>query len=548
MPNRHLLAARVAVAFVLAALIGCAQENGQDQTGSLDSASFIAESAAIQGRLTPARSEARSSATSTANPVERDNDVWAALEDEKKRLIGEIKQARDEYAQAKDETRTAARERMLAKQKELSRLSRYRKLPAPKNIKASWQEPYWVERDTEEAQLVVRVGDVDNLGFGWPSGFDPFSGDSTPQHTWPWQPEADDPSGTDRVMVISGFRDRERAKADGYSTSTDRPYNEPQPLTIRFPLDGIEIKGVALQLFVDDFQAPVFGNRYEVKLDGRAAPDLSASINALSQTGPIGKLLTLQLLPEYNELLLDGELVISIDDPHTNVGDGFAIDFARLLINPKQWSYVGVVRGVAQDKETGKPIAGVLVSAGNVQQVETGADGRFELEGVPAGMVVTTGTHPEYQGASDASDLKSGETLEIVLEMEKNKNTSEAIADQLEAEGKVDLYGIYFDVDKDTLKAESEPTLQQVRQLLIERAVLKLVVTGHTDSDGSAEYNLDLSRRRAAAVVEWLTARGIEAERLEPQGMGETQPVADNATPAGRALNRRVEIRDARRR
>ena len=457
-------------------------------------------------------------------------------------------QAREQMQAAPEgDNKKAARERVREIQRRMSQLSRYRAQPELTDLPEGWQQTYRVQRDAPEADLLVQVGDIDNLGFGWPAGFDPFSGKSTPRHAYPWRPEADDPAGTDRVMVLSGMREYEKARHDGYSSNTSRPYNTPHPITIKFSLDAVDLKAAALQLFVDDFQAEVFGNRFEVRLDGREAPDLAASINALKQTGPIGKLLTLQLLPEYNELLKDGELVVSIDDPHTNIGDGFSIDFARLLINPKQWQYVGTVSGVAQDKKTRKPLAGVLVTAGNVQRVETGADGKFELSDVPAGMVVTTGTHPEYIGDSQARDLEHGQSINVTLELEKNANTSDALAQQLEAEGKVDLYGIYFDVDKDILKAESEGTLQQVRQLLLDRPTLKLVVAGHTDSEGAADYNVDLSRRRAAAVVSWLTARDIGPERLVPEGRGESQPVADNATPAGRALNRRVEIKDSKR-
>ena len=474
--------------------------------------------------------------------------MWLDLDDEKQQLAAEVARAREDLQLAtNDAEKKSARQRMREAQVRIAKLSRYRTLPPAKNVPEEWQRMVQVERNTSEADIIVRVGDMDNLGFGWPTGFDPLSGEETPRHSWPWRPEADDPPGTDRVMVLSGMRERSSARHDGYSGSTDRPYNDPRPIAIKFSLDGVALRNAVLQLFVDDFQAPKFGNRFEVRLDGREAPDLSAPLNALSQTGPIGKLLTLQLLPEYNDLLLDGELVVSIDDPHSNVGDGFALDFARLLINPKQWRYVGTVRGVAQDKHSGEPIAGVLVSAGNVQQIETDANGRFELMNVPAGMIVTTGTHPDYVGDSQARDLQAEQIVDVVLVLEKNPNTSEALGAQLEAEGKVDLYGIYFDLDKATLKAESEPTLQQVRQLLIERPTLRLIVAGHTDSEGSAEYNLDLSRRRADSVVAWLSTRDIDAYRLEPQGLGESQPVADNATPAGRALNRRVEIRDAKR-
>jgi len=179
--------------------------------------------------------------------------------------------------------------------------------------------------------------------------------------------------------------------------------------------------------------------------------------------------------------------------------------------------------------------------------MQTNAEGKFELTRVPAGVVVTSGSHPDYVGDSEQADLEAGQTIDVVLELTKNKNTSEALAQQLEVEGKVDLYGIYFDLDKATLKSESEATLQQVRELLANRPTLRLIIGGHTDSEGGDDYNLALSQRRAAAVVAWLTGHQIAADRLQSEGFGETQPVADNATPAGRALNRRVEVRDARR-
>jgi len=234
-------------------------------------------------------------------------------------------------------------------------------------------------------------------------------------------------------------------------------------------------------------------------------------------------------------------LQILIDDPATNAGDGFAFDFVRLLINPKGFTYSGTIRGIVVDKADEKPIDGALVSAANVQKATTGADGKFELKEVPAGLVVTTGSHPDYLTGSEQKDLTAGEVIDITLRLERVKDD---LAERLENEGKVDLYGIYFDTDKATLKAESEGTLQQVLALLQGKPELRIAIAGHTDSQASDAYNLDLSKRRAQAVVKWLTDKGIAATRLEAQGFGETQPVADNDSAAGRALNRRVEIRD----
>lgn len=104
------------------------------------------------------------------------------------------------------------------------------------------------------------------------------------------------------------------------------------------------------------------------------------------------------------------------------------------------------------------------------------------------------------------------------------------------------LYGLHFDFDSARLREESRETLRQVLDVLEARPGLPVRLEGHTDSVGSAGYNRDLSRERAAAVRSWLAERGIDAGRLEVEGRGEAEPVAGNDTPQGRALNRRVEI------
>lgn len=483
-----------------------------------------------------------------ADPQAELADASAELEAQKARMA-EVMAAMQALAAAGNdpEKREAAMERVKASQRAVrdARLQADSDRRAAKleNLPEQWKQTFRTERDGPEADLLVQVGDIDNLGFGWPNGFDPFTGKSTPVHRFPYLPEADDPPGTDRIMVVSGYAGGEGAHRDGYTYETQRPGNQPQPLTFEFDASGIEVKVVALQLFVDDFQSKRMGSRFRAWLDGTEVGDLAVTLNALDQTGPIGKLLTLQLLPEYLDLVRDGKLVVRIDDPDNDAGDGYAFDFARLLINPKGYKYTGTVRGIAVDTEAGRPLAGVLVSASNVRQAQTDAQGKFTLEDVPAGLVVTTGSKPGYTPDSEAEDLIAGETLDLVLELAPLKTDSGSLAEQLERERKVDLYGIYFDTAKATLKPESEATLQQVLGVLEADPPLRLVIAGHTDSEGGDDYNQSLSERRAAAVVAWLTGKGIAAERLSSEGLGESRPVADNASEAGRALNRRVEVR-----
>ena len=113
---------------------------------------------------------------------------------------------------------------------------------------------------------------------------------------------------------------------------------------------------------------------------------------------------------------------------------------------------------------------------------------------------------------------------------------------ELDAKGKVTLRGIYFDTDKATLKKESEKAITAAATLMKRYKDLVLEVQGHTDSQGDDAYNMSLSKRRAAAVVDALVKEGIEKKRLRSKGFGETRPVADNSTPEGRAKNRRVEL------
>jgi outer membrane protein OmpA-like peptidoglycan-associated protein len=118
------------------------------------------------------------------------------------------------------------------------------------------------------------------------------------------------------------------------------------------------------------------------------------------------------------------------------------------------------------------------------------------------------------------------------------------MAKALSAAGKIDIYGIFFDVDKTELKSESRATLEEVARLLKSDPSLRLEVAGHTDNTGGADHNMKLSAGRAVAVVNALVnSYGIDKARLQPKGYGDTNPVAPNDSEQGRAKNRRVELR-----
>jgi outer membrane protein OmpA-like peptidoglycan-associated protein len=117
------------------------------------------------------------------------------------------------------------------------------------------------------------------------------------------------------------------------------------------------------------------------------------------------------------------------------------------------------------------------------------------------------------------------------------------MAKEIEATGRVALYGIHFDTNRADLKPESDAALQEIAKLLKQEPTLRLLVVGHTDNVGGFDANMALSEKRAAAVFQALTStHGIAPARLRAVGVGMSAPVAPNLTEEGRARNRRVEL------
>lgn len=114
---------------------------------------------------------------------------------------------------------------------------------------------------------------------------------------------------------------------------------------------------------------------------------------------------------------------------------------------------------------------------------------------------------------------------------------------KLITEGKLVTYGIYFDSGKDVVKPESYGTIKEIASVLKENADLRIKITGHTDSDGDDAMNLDLSKRRANNVKQFLVKEfQIQTERIESDGKGESEPIIANISPENKAKNRRVEL------
>lgn len=314
-----------------------------------------------------------------------------------------------------------------------------------------WTLKNVIKTNTREADLMVRVGDIDNFGLGWSSSFDLFSGDSN-SHDFPFFPKDDDPEGTDRIMVVSGYKydsgytsigtntdqyTQETSRKDttvykngngGYAIKSGHSYNSSSYKTVfndstdndnnvktidvdykNYVNDAsgnniLNINDATIQMYVDDFQPGkakgiTSGNvRYVAKINDVEIEELSTMINSLDCSGPKARLITFQIPERYLYLVRTGEIKIEIDDSRSDLrGDGYAVDFVKLLINKNidGFQKTATITGTVEDSK-GNAIEGATVSLSGTTGVLTNENGEYKLEKVPLGQAVVTASKTGY--------------------------------------------------------------------------------------------------------------------------------------------------------
>ncbi|MBB1285956.1 OmpA family protein [Flavisolibacter sp. BT320] len=146
-------------------------------------------------------------------------------------------------------------------------------------------------------------------------------------------------------------------------------------------------------------------------------------------------------------------------------------------------------------------------------------------------------------GFSLESSLYTPDQFSVFVTNIKVAEGTPDLRSKFQTEGKWVTTGILFDVASDRIRPESAGVLREIAAVLKENSSYRVKIIGHTDADGEDAGNMALSKRRAAAVKNALrTEFGIDAGRLETDGLGETKPIADNGTKEGKAKNRRVEF------
>lgn len=197
------------------------------------------------------------------------------------------------------------------------------------------------------------------------------------------------------------------------------------------------------------------------------------------------------------------------------------------------------VKGKVYDRNTkaGLPSTVVLTDVNTrvtVSKLQTDEDGNYLIT-LPEGKDYAFNVHRKgYLFYSENYDM-SGTSPDSVF-------TADIALEPIEANAKIILKNVFFDTKKTDLKPESITELDNVVRLMNENPNIKILISGYTDNIGNPADNLKLSTGRAVSVVNYLLGKGVNNSRLSFKGFGEANPVADNSTEEGRALNRRTEL------
>ncbi len=249
-----------------------------------------------------------------------------------------------------------------------------------------WSEKSVVLKNTAEAELMVRSGDIDALNDAnaIANGYSPFTAKNQRPHSYQggWIEEADEPSGTDRMYVGSAWTGKE---ADGYAENYTKWKNGQLPgkafgegalvINMNYDAGDINVKSALLQLCIDDFQPLTWKSNFTVKLNGKDAPFIAELLNQVDQTGPVSYMVSAVIPSGFFADIASGNLTITIDET-TGVGDGFAIDFAKLLVNYNESLFTGEFHGTTEPGATVRLL-------GTSTTVTASNNGGFSFEAIP---------------------------------------------------------------------------------------------------------------------------------------------------------------------
>lgn len=207
----------------------------------------------------------------------------------------------------------------------------------------------------------------------------------------------------------------------------------------------------------------------------------------------------------------------------------------------KPESKMTIVKGVIRNAITKEPLAAKieLIDLNNSEHI-----GEFTSDSKTGRYLVSLPSGKNYGAIAYSKDfLFESEHFEISQDAAFKEVTMDIEMKPMNEGFNMVLTNIFFDTDKFELKSESQDVLGRLEALLKEKPTLQIEISGHTDNEGSAEYNQQLSESRAKSVVDYLVSKGVDPKRMSYTGFGETKPFAPNTTLEGRKKNRRIEFK-----
>ncbi|MCU0344650.1 MAG: OmpA family protein, partial [Ignavibacterium sp.] len=239
------------------------------------------------------------------------------------------------------------------------------------------------------------------------------------------------------------------------------------------------------------------------------------------------------------------KLVLSIDDSTTYAGDGYAIDFVKLLINPKPYKYLGPLKVYVRNTANQEPIKNAIVSVPEFGEVKTDFEGRTRIDGLYAGLVIAEFSAKGFISKTQSFDVIAGEEgddYEVWLDPIESVKIEIEGKTLMEGESLV-LNNIQFKVASAELLKEGKTELNKVVAMMKQYPKIEIELSGHTSSEGEASKNRILSLQRVESCRKYLSDNGISEDRISAVGYGPDKPIAPNDTEQNRAVNRRVELK-----
>ena len=409
-----------------------------------------------------------------------------------------------------------------------------------------WSSNKVILKDAKEAEFILRIGDIDNFGSGWPIKFDPFC--DVLDASLKFSPIASvaDSTGFDRILFSTNYNPGAEKifGKDTHSDSYDPLNSKPKNWVLQTSdLRDYPIIDAYLQLYVADFQAPRFGSKFQFQINEKRFVEAERILNNINQSNQPGKLLNIPLTPEFYGMLTTQDSLNILLDEVTGAADGFAVDFLRVLINRNTLNLCkSTLKGKVLNKETGKPIRGVLVSTLSSKMIETDANGEFEIRHIPTGLELVTATDKGYEDGLLAVDIKQEINDDIIIYLhEKGETTFEG--EKLRVGGKVVLDKVSFIGNKAAFKLSSAKEVDKVVAFLKANPKAVIELAGHTSTGGDENINKQFTFHRANYVKNYIVSKEIEVDRIYAVGYGSERSIVPNDIESDRRKNRRVEMR-----